>query len=378
MSDVKTLVEILASASGKPSSEEQTRKKQALEYIAKVGSRFQEELSKAEKEREEEARLKKEHEKLKEELGDNGFLLSSIAGLPDSKRDRVFKPFKLTDWPEEVRCDIPEVDPMYKWDPNILEALWLAYHLDEKAILVGPPGTGKTTAVKQFAALMVQPYGRFNGKDGIDGSAFLGSIWATNKGMEWKDGLMPQCCVHGYITCIDEVMKLPPGIQMALQSLYEKGGFLMLDDKPGTIRDKHVYPSPSFRLFCTDNTKGTGDNIDKYAAGQMQDVSTLDRFAITVNVGYLDKYDEIEMLKKRYPEAKEEEVNKVVSFAGLVRTAFMQGNLAVTLSPRGLQVIMSLILQSIGLSEAIQMVFINKLGDDREIEVAKRLLTEAA
>lgn len=378
MSDVKTLVEILASASGKPSSEEEARKKQALEYIASAGSGFRKGLEESEKERKEQERIKEQQEKLKEQCGDDGFLLSSIAGLPTSKTDRVFKPFKLTDWPEEVRCDIPEVDPMYKWDPDILEALWLAYYLDEKAILVGPPGTGKTTAVKQFAALMVQPYGRFNGKDGIDGSAFLGSIWATNKGMEWKDGLMPQCCVHGYITCIDEVMKLPPGIQMALQSLYEKGGFLMLDDKPGTIRDKHVYPSPSFRLFCTDNTKGTGDSIDKYAAGQMQDVSTLDRFAITVNVGYLSKKDEIEMLAKRFPEAKQRDIKKIVSFADLVRTSFMQGNLAVTLSPRGLQVIMSLVLQSIGLHDAIKMVFVNKLGDDREIEVANRLLKEAA
>jgi MoxR-like ATPase len=377
-SDIQSLVQILAKGSGTKSNEELERQKQALDYISKAGGDFQNTLLKAEGEREEERKMEEEKKELVASLGDNGFLLSSIAGMPKSKKDRIFKPFKDTDWPEEVRCDIPEIDPMYKWDPDLLEALWLAYNLDEKALLVGPPGTGKTTAVKQFAALMRQPFGRFNGKDGIEVSSILGGIWATSKGMEWKDGMLPQCCVHGYITCIDEIMKMPPGIQMAMQSLYEKGGFLMLDDKPGTIKDKHVYPSASFRLICTDNTKGTGDNIDKYAAGQMQDVSTLDRFGITMNVGYLPRKDEIEMLITRFPQGEEKHIKRIVSFADLVRTAFMQGNLAVTLSPRGLQVIMSLVASGLDLDSSIRLTYINKLGDDREIEVATRLLKEAA
>jgi MoxR-like ATPase len=188
---------------------------------------------------------------------------------------------------------------------------------------------------------------------------------------------MPQAVQNGYFVVVDEIFKLPPGVQMSMQSLYEAGGFLMLDEKPGTIKDKHVYPAPSFFLCATDNTKGTGDGLESYAAGQMQDISSLDRFGITKEVNYLSRAEEATMLEKRYPGVKKDSIRRAVNFANLVRTAFLQNHdLALTMSPRGLCVTCKLMEQGVSLDDALQLAYVNKLGDDQELQVAKKFIKD--
>jgi len=377
----KSLIDILNNGtSTAPAANLSDRDKQALSYVLNSNGEFKNELEAREAELEAKAAEEKARQELVDNLKPNQFLLSSITKgtLPTSGVDRVFTRYELTDWPEDVRCDIPAIDTTYYWDPDLLEALWLCYVMNKKGLMVGPPGTGKTSAAKQFAALINHPFARFNGKDGIEPASFLGTAWATGGNMEWKDGLLPQCLKHGYLIVIDEVMKIPPGIQMALQSLYEDNGFLMLDDKPGTIQDKHVYPHEKFRLLATDNTKGTGDSLDKYGAGQYQDVSSLDRFVITINVDYLPKYIEMSMLMNKFPESEERDVKKVIALANLVREGFKNSTLSVTLSPRGLMTIVELMQMGLTLEAACKLSFVNKLGDDSEIEIATRFLKDAA
>jgi MoxR-like ATPase len=319
-------------------------------------------------------------EALRDSLTSLQILLTDITeGLkPRSGINHVITRYPDDHWAEEHRENIPKIDEMYQWDPDVLESLWLGYQMNENVLLVGPPGSGKTKATQQFAAWLRQPFARFNGKDSIEASAFLGYTWATKEGMEWRDGLMPQAVASGYLTAIDEIFKLPPGIQMALQSLYEKDGFLMLDEKPGTIKDKHIHPRMEFRIVGTDNTKGTGDGIDQYAAGQQQDISSLDRFGITQNVSYMKQAREVHMLEKRYPLVDKVAIKKSVTFANLVREAFMnQGDLSLTMSPRGLMVVCGLLENKVSLETALELSYVNKLGDQGEIRVAKKFISNA-
>jgi MoxR-like ATPase len=313
-------------------------------------------------------------------LEENQVLFTTITKgkLPASGKDWVIDTYPAGTWDADHSLNIKPVDPYYQWDPEVLEALILARLTGQKCLLVGPPGTGKTTAAQQFSAWLKQPFARFNGKDGIEPSAFLGYAWATSSGMEWKDGLLPQAVEKGYMVVIDEIFKLSPGVQMSLQSLYETGGFLMLDEKPGTIKDKHIYPAPTFFLVATDNTKGTGDGLESYAAGQMQDTSSLDRFGITKDVGYLDKESEKNMLKVRYPGVPVPDISRAVNFANLVRRAFLiNKDLSLTFSPRGLCVTMELMQHGVGLSEALKLAYVNKLGDESEIQVASKFISDA-
>lgn len=331
---------------------------------------------------------KKAYEAKLTSLKPNEKLLSQITGgpLPKSGIDHILITFPDGTFPKEFEVDIPEVDPFYVWDADVLEKMILCIKLQEKGLLVGFPGCGKTTAVKQLAAHRRQPYARFNGKGGIEPASFLGYSWADYEKvmengqekivqvMKFKEGLMPQAVRNGYLVTIDEVFKLTPDINMALQSLYEKGGFLMLDDKPGTIEEKHVKPHPHFTMFCTDNTAGTGDNLELFGASQLQDTSTLDRFGITIRVDYLSVKDETDMLHRQYPGTDRRKVQKAVKFAGLVRRSFQDSEMPVTLSPRGLGTICGIMECNLPLREAINMVFVAKLSEDGHKSLAQEQL----
>jgi cobaltochelatase CobS len=277
-------------------------------------------------------------------------------------------------------ADIPEIDLNYYWQPDVLECILMGYKLDARILLTGPPGTGKTTALKQYAAWTDHPFMRFNGKDGIEQSSFLGYNWLSEGTMEWKDGLLPIGLVGGYIICIDEVFKIPPGIQMALQSLYEQGGTLILDEKAGSLFEKTVVPNENARLWTTDNVKGTGDNMEMFASTQSQDTSTLDRFSLTTEVGYLRPEVEERMLMNIYGTSPDIQrvVRRLIKFANLVREAYLTGKVALTMSPRGLQASLDIITTQ-GLREhhAIEYTYVNKIGDDTEKQVVSQFLKTA-
>jgi cobaltochelatase CobS len=311
----------------------------------------------------------------KPKLKKDEFFMSDMTGgeLPTSGRDHIMKRNPDKTWEKHMLDDIPKVDKHYVWNPDVLEAMWLAYKYDKKILLVGFPGTGKTSGARQFAAWVRHPILRFNGKDGIDQSSFLGYAWVTNASTEWKDGSMVQGAKMGYIVLIDEVMKIPSGIQMALQSLYEENGHIVLDEKPGTHKDKMVIPAPTFRMILTDNSKGTGDNLSLFPSTQMQDTSTLDRYQVTANVPYMPQGKEVDMLMGKYPGLSHSVVYDLVTFANMVRTGYAKEEISLTLSPRGLETVCQFFGDVPDTKRCLQMVYLDKLSNPVEIEAVERM-----
>lgn len=271
------------------------------------------------------------------ELKSNQKHFSEVFGfVPPSGIDHAVTVHEVGDWDEEVRKDIPKKDKTYTFDKEALEYLVVAIEHGDKVNIVGPPGCGKTTLVKEVAAYLNRPYMRLNGKDGIEPSSMLGMPIIVKGAMEWRDGLVPIACKQGYLLAFDEWTKTPPGVMMSLQWLLEEDGKLVIDDKPGSKADKEVVPHKEFRMVCCDNAKGLGDGIDKFAATQVQDSSTLDRFPVSITMDYLPFVDEEALLKKKFSKVQKNTLSKYVKVATLVRKGYNQGELSLTMSPRSL------------------------------------------
>lgn len=291
--------------------------------------------------------------------------------LPSSGVDHIITAYRWDHFPEQIREDIPEFDVHYEWNPDVLENIHLAHKMNTKNLLVGYPGSGKSTAVQQYAALILQPFIKINGKSGIDGSSFLGFMIAGAQGTDFYEGLLPVAMRNGYLLCIDEVFKIPADIQMNFQTVYEEQGFLLLDEKPGTYHDKLIKPDTDFRLMATDNAHGTGDNFDKFGATQVQDDSTLDRFSTTVFVPYLTQAIELRALLNMYPAVEEDSINRFVLAANLVREAYQNSDVSVPMSMRGLKIMCRLWQEGVSEKHAFHMAYTSKLAEDAEIKTVE-------
>jgi MoxR-like ATPase len=290
--------------------------------------------------------------------------------LPDSGVDYIITCFHWTYFPEHLRKDIPELNIYHEWDANVLEDVHLSYTMNVKGLLVGFPGSGKSTSYQNYAALIRQPFMKLNGKSGIDASTFLGFLWAKAGGTEFAEGLLPTAMRLGYMLCIDEVFKIPAEVQMNFQTLYEEDGFLLLDEKPGTLGDKLIKPHPDFRLMATDNAKGTGDNFEKFGSTQVQDTSTLDRFGLTTDVPYLKPVKEVNALKRLFEDIDEDVISRFVSVANMVREAYAKSDVSLTLSMRGLKIMCRLYQRGVSERISFNKAYRAKLGEENEIDVA--------
>ena len=124
---------------------------------------------------------------------------------------------------------------------------------------------------------------------------------------------------------------------MVLQALLEENGKLFLKEKAGTTEEKIILPHPNFRLVCSGNTLGQGDDTGHYAGTNVQNSSTLDRFQTVIRLGYLSKAHEREILKGAMHDAVSDDiVEQMLSFARLIRDAYVQHAISLTMSPRTL------------------------------------------
>lgn len=283
--------------------------------------------------------------------------------VPKDALDPYITVNKKSDWPKAIRIDIPEADLDYIWPWNVTVELAMALEDGEKPLATGMPGTGKTAWSKNYAAVIKQPYLRFNMNGAIEPDSFLGKILVEDGSTVWKDGDFPKALKAGYFINIDEWTKMVAPVAMALQWLFEDEGKLRLYDKP---EDNVVSPHEKVKIMLCDNSKGLGDGIDKFAATNIQDSSTLDRFGVAVEFSYLAREQEISLIQSWESDLTHGMAEKIVMFSEMVRKAYNQGEVSLSFSPRTLKKASRYTLRYQDPSKGIGMTFFRKLSDDSE------------
>lgn len=263
--------------------------------------------------------------------------LNEIFGLGDSKAALNAKGLPIPilvfgDHDEDALALVPEVDPNFVFDIELVKTVLIAFELNTPALLWGYHGTGKTTNFEQVAARTKRPFMRVQHTVNTEESHVIGQ-W-TVKGGEtvFQYGPLAIAMIQGYVYCADEYDRAIAPVLSVYQPVLE-GKALFIKEAPPEMRV--VRPHPNFRFVATGNTNGCGDETGLYQGTQMQDAANYSRFGVTVEVGYMDEKTET-MVVAGQGQIDKKDAQKIVTFANQIRDAFKAGRMGATIGPREL------------------------------------------
>lgn len=243
-----------------------------------------------------------------------------------------FTTYQSTDWDEDLQGLIPPIDPTHIFDHDYALSILMSIEYDKSTFAYGPPGSGKSVTPAQICARINYPFVFISGMGGTEPSDYVGSPWVSDGNMEWKDALASFAVRRGVFMLYDEPFKSSAQTNMCFQALLDSRRELKLYGHPDPVQGS-LKAHPKFRMCLADNVRGIGDSMDKYAA-EVQDQSTLNRTAYKVHVDYVAPKVEEEILSRLFPTANKDLLKKIVSLAGLIRTAWGKDEVAMPYSLR--------------------------------------------
>lgn len=263
-------------------------------------------------------------------------MFSDVFGYVSSLGDFPVTLYDATDFDSSVHAFIPKVDPTYNPQKEEVAMLAMAFENDDKSLITGPTGSGKSSMVKYVCAKLGRPLIRLNMKEDIESSSVFGTVGAKDGSTVWTDGPATEAVRNGAVLMVDEWDVTPPGIMFGFQFLLERGGSLYVAEMPGTSDDRMIKPDPKFRIVCCGNTVGQGDDTGHFAGTTPQNTATLDRFDTSIKLDYLGVDHEMEILKNNAPAIEEKYLKQMIQLAGLIRAGYKESRIGLTLSPRSL------------------------------------------
>jgi midasin (ATPase involved in ribosome maturation) len=261
---------------------------------------------------------------------------------------------------EEDLDHIPQEDPNYILDEPYHKAAikLLSSEGYTSVLLTGDTGYGKTSSVEQIACQMRQPLLRLNmtGSTKVEHLLQEQVVDTKKKEIRWEDRDLLIAWKRGYWLLIDEVSAANPQVIFLF--------FRVLESFPTlkTFDGKVFKPHPMTKIIFTDNRIGN-PNYYKYHGTQAQNLAFISRIASTVVYDCLTPGNERRMLKNRYPSVDTEFIQKLVTFAGDVRTAIADGQFNEFLGTRDLEHIVQNFIAFKDPTMALGYGYLNKLQE---------------
>ena len=152
----------------------------------------------------------------------------------------------------------------------------------------------------------------------------------------------------------------------------------VLNDQGGLLRlpnGDEVVPVEGWRCVTTDNTKGFGDGLDMFD-GDVNDISTTDRFALMIEVPYLPRNQQESILKGLIPDLPDDVTKDIVSFGLKISEAFNDGLLPLPWTPRRASATGTMALRYKNLTKALQDAYVSFMPEDKEKQLCNQLLKD--
>jgi MoxR-like ATPase len=278
---------------------------------------------------------------------------------------------RVLDTPDdkEIARLIPTVDPDYVLQKDEAALLVAGLMDGDKTLITGPTGSGKSSLVKYVCAKLNRPFIRINMSGDVESAALFGTLVVRGGATVWEDGAITEAAKYGAVCLVDEWELMPAEISMGMQNLLEDGGYLYLKEKPGTSDERTIIPDSEFRLVFAGNTTGQGDTTGAFSGVGVQNTATIDRFTNTIRLGYLSQKHEVDIITSK-SNVDKKVATDMVRLASLVRTAYEQGKVGLTISPRTL-INWARKQQRYDVQYALQVSYLEKLTPDDSKSVSE-------
>jgi cobaltochelatase CobS len=179
---------------------------------------------------------------------------------------------------------------------------------------------------------MGRPYLRVQHTDTTEEAHIVGQMVVRNGATEFDYGPLAEAMIRGWVYLADEYDFAHPAVIAVYQAVLEGKPLYIKEAPPG---QRMVKPHPNFRFLATGNTNGSGDDTGLYSGTKIGNAAAYSRFGITVKVDYPEPTVEVAILKGNVP-VTQDVANKMVDFAGRIRTMYASGEISLPISPREL------------------------------------------
>lgn len=265
---------------------------------------------------------------------------------------------------------VPNIDKNYVFDEVTSTSILVGFKYNKKVLVQGLHGTGKSSHIEQIAARLNWPCLRINLDGHISRFDLLGKdsiILKDNKQVTtFKEGLLPWAIQNPVALVLDEYDAGRPDVMFVIQRILEADGKLTLLDQ-----NKVITPHPFFRIFGTCNTLGSGDNSGLYSGTQNLNQGQLDRWNIFTTLNSIKPEIEKKIIEGKLEKNKKKISSllpSMIKLANLVRDAFSNSDLSVTMSPRTSILWAENYLIFGDLEHAFKLTFLNKCDfNDKKI-----------
>lgn len=198
--------------------------------------------------------------------------------------------------------------------------------------ITGLSGNGKTMMVEQVCAQEKRECVRVNITIETDEDDLIGGFRLVNGETVWQDGPVITAMSRGALLLLDEV-DLGSNKLMCLQPVLEGKGIYLKKT------NRVVHPSNGFNIIATANTKGKGSDDGRFIGTNVMNEAFLERFSITLEQEYPNSKIETKILNNVLGASgitATEFVDKLVTWAEVIRKSFFEGALSEIISTRRL------------------------------------------
>ena len=285
-------------------------------------------------------------------------------GLPDFPVDTFQHMHKV--WPDWVMELVP--NPIeYQWNKDVVYSFCASE--GKHTQLVGQPGSGKTTLPQQVAARTGRPVFVQSFRQGLEEDDWLAKQEINDKGTFLTVLPLVKSMDYPFYAVMDEFNRMSRGGRLLFNGVLHDGGHLRL---PNGV---NVTPVEGWRCVTTDNTKGFGDGLDMFD-GDVNDISTTDRFSLMIEVPYLPHEQQVQMLVDSVPDLHVELAEMIITFGGKVRDGFDKGGLPLPWTPRRAKAAGELTLQYRSVTKALRDSYYAFMPEDAEKQLLNQVLRD--